>query len=288
METLTIRPYRYEQVGSIVWQNPNNAYDGNIDTWATISSNKNTCANTEIYFLFDYSSIPSNAIISKVVYSIYGRGNTNPIFGSNQIVINCGIGNTQYGNTSNAWYNKDITSQYNGNNKVIVKQSITQTLGATTCEFYINDMKMEITYELSEVTSVTLDKTSLTLFPGDLGILNATVNVIGNILDLFVTWQSENENVAIVKTYSGNQATIKPTGFGETNIIATSIFDNQKKAKTLISVPDNSFSKLYCGENKVKEIKINDKKVLQVYLGEVQVFMSTEEFQTMIMNQDFE
>lgn len=270
MAILTIRPSSHENIGSILWQNPLNSYNGDLNTWATIASSKSNCGNTRIKYNFSFSSVPSNAIISKVELAVYGRASSNPTLGSNKIKVSDknNVAIISDGSTSNKWYTFDATNAYSTSRLdfIFIEQVVTQTIGTTTVNFFINDIKIDITYELPRVSSVNLDKTNVKVSKKDKALINATINTIGQILNLNIDWSIDDTNIATIESSTQNQATIKPLSAGTTTLRASSNHDNTKYAVSTITVED-AVSNIYISTNKVQSIYIGSQKVSQVYYG---------------------
>lgn len=88
----------------------------------------------------------------------------------------------------------------------------------------------------SGVSSVTLDKTSLTLLAGNASTLTATVSATSNDIATTVTWTSSNESVATV-----SDGTVTAVASGSATITATSTADTTKKATCAVTVTGTSY-----------------------------------------------
>lgn len=132
------------------------------------------------------------------------------------------------------WTSSKISVVTVTNGKVTAKEAGVATITARTrngkiavCTVIVEDLKSEVI----EVTSVSLDKTSLTLDIGETATLSATL-MPANATDKSITWMSINEN--IVKVVDG---TIYPINEGKTTVYV--ITSNNLKASCEVIIKRN-------------------------------------------------
>lgn len=102
--------------------------------------------------------------------------------------------------------------------------TITASAGGKSSTCYV-----QVSSSYVAVTSVTLDKTSLTMLPGE----NATIRVSfspDNATNKAVSWESREEKVATVK-----DGIVSAVGVGRTSIVVTSL-DGGKTAECVVTV----------------------------------------------------
>ena len=113
----------------------------------------------------------------------------------------------------------------------------TYTFTVTATNASGSDSKQFSLMVTQPVTSVTLDKGTISLFTGDNATLTATVTP-ENATNTSLTWASDAENIATVDQ-SGN---VKAVGAGTATITATAADGSGKSANCKVTVTDKTYS----------------------------------------------
>lgn len=125
--------------------------------------------------------------------------------------------------------NTDVAIVENG---VVTAKSVgSATITVTTADGTNLSATCAITVNPILVTSVTLDKTSATLLPGDVLKLNATV-LPDNATNKAVTWKSSDESIVKV----ANDGTVTALAVGNATVTATSVDGSGTFASCTITV----------------------------------------------------
>ena len=202
--------------------------DTSSTTYGTVQCTRQSTTSYYVYLRnFDWSLVPSNATVSNISIKVKGYhsgGNTGNIVmynGTNTQVSACGTGSAfgtsastiTFTNTTISW---DTLKTYGSDFGMRINCRRSSSRTANT--IYIYGAEIEVTYSAEDVhvTSVSLDKNTLSMEEGDTEQLTETV-LPSNATDKSVSWSSSNTSVAtvsstgLVTAVSAGSATITVT-----------------------------------------------------------------------------
>ena len=248
MPTVRLIPSTYELSSTYLSiSNASNMYANTDSTnYATIT---NTRSGTSSYYLyirgFDFGTVPSNATVTGITIKLkayHSGGNTSTIYGYNGTSQVSSAGSTTALTTSatvktftNTTINWDTLKGY-GNNFGI-RINCRRSNRNTTAYIYVYGAEIEVTYSAEDVhvTSVSLNKNSMTLEEGESEQLTETV-LPANASDKSVTWSSSNTSVATV-----SNGLVTAVSHGSANITVTTT-DGNKTATCAVTVNEPHYT----------------------------------------------
>ena len=237
MATIRLIPSAYTRSSTsrVTVTDPDNMYY-NTDHTANYCSirGRNNTSNTYYCFIhgFDFDQVPSNAVVSsfKVKIRCYRNSylSTNSSYAirlastpsSNSVISNTTMTDT-VGTTSEVYEIPTGNLTWATLKSYGTNFSIDVPLRSTSSQYpylYVYGAEIEVTYSAEDVhvTSVSLDKNTLSMEEGDTEQLTETV-LPNNATDKSVTWSSNNTSVAtvsstgLVTAVSAGSATITVT-----------------------------------------------------------------------------
>lgn len=232
--------------GYLTISNADNAYTNTDSTnYATVQNTTASTSSRYIYIRgFNFSSIPSNAVVSSFTvklkaYQSGGSTNTSyrPYLCNNTTTItgNCGIITTsaQTLTFTGITVDWDTIKGYGTNGADFgIRINCRRNSRNTAAYFYIYGAEIEVTYTAETVhpTSVSVSPSTASIETGETVQLTETV-LPSNATDKSVTWSSNNTSVATVS----NSGLVTGVSAGSATITVTTV-DGSKTATCAVMV----------------------------------------------------